>query len=296
MIRFHTVAACLALATAPMLGSCTPNPAAKGGAQASSRLPAILARGTIRCSYLIYPPYLQKDPNTGQLSGVFHDLVEEVAKSADLKVEWREEVGYESIFPSVNSGRNDMFCGGLWPNASRVRTGSFSIPVFYSVVKTWGRANETRFSGLQGIDDPAVRIAAIDGAQEDLIAQSDYPRATRVSLPQLSPFTQNFLNITSGKADITFAEPGVALTYLKGNPGSIKELAPELPVRTFGNVLVLPKGDYQLKEFVDVALTELLYSGRVDRILQKYEPAPGVFPRAALPYRPDTAILQAPSR
>ncbi len=295
MVKFRIVALIMALSASTMVTSCSPNPV-KTGEAVASRLPSILSRGTIRCSYLIYPPYLQKDPNTGQLSGVFHDLMEEVARASNLKVEWREEVGYESIFQSVNSGRNDAFCGGLWPNASRARSGSFSIPVFYSVVKAWGRADETRFADLKDVNAPTVRIAAIDGAQEDIIAQSDYPLATRVSLPQLSPFSQNFLNITSHKADITFAEPGTALGYLQANPGSLKELAPNLPVRTFGNVVVLPKGDYQLKEFLDVSLTELLYSGKVEQILQRYEPAPGVFPRAALPYRPETAILKAPSK
>lgn len=284
----------MALAAMQVMGGCTQNPAANQSSGSDSKLQSILSRGSIKCSYILYPPYLQKDPNTGNLSGVFHDLLEEIGQSTSLKIEWHEEVGYESIFQSVNSGRNDAFCGGLWPNSSRVRTGTFSIPVFYSVVKAWGRTGENRFANLEGIDDPSVKIATIDGAQEDIIAKSDYPLAARLSLPQLSPFSQNFLNITSRKADITFAEPGIALIYLQSNPGSIKELAPDRAVRTFGNVIVVPKGDFEMKEFFDVALTELLYSGKVDQILKRYEPAPGVFPRAALPYRPETAILRAP--
>jgi polar amino acid transport system substrate-binding protein len=260
-----------------------------------SRLPKIINTGEIRCSYLIYSPYFRKDPNTAELSGIFHDLMEEIGKKASLKINWVEEVGYENIFAGLDSGRYDVFAGGLWPNATRAKAGSFSIPVFYSVIKAWGRANETRFTALAGINTPTVRIATIDGAMEDIIAQSDYPKATRVSLPQLSPFTQNLLNITSSKADITFAEPGIIREFLVTNTGTLKELAPDRPLRIFGNCLVLKRGDTQLKEFLDAALAELLYSGAVDRILQKYEPGPGVFPRAALPYRPETAILATPT-
>lgn len=274
------------------LGGCSPSPSDKNSAQATSRMATILSRGSIRCSYLIYPPYLMKDANSGKLSGIMYDLMEEIGRASELKIEWVEEVGYESIFTSVNSGREDLFCGGLWPNASRARAGTFSVPVFYSVVKAWGRADETRFGDLKGINVPGVRIATIDGAMEDIVAKTDYPQASRVSLPQLSPFTQNLLNITSRKADLTFAEPGIIFEFLKSNPGSLKELAPDKPARIFGNTIVIARGDYQLKEFVDVALTELLYSGRVDAILNKYEPAPGVFPRAALPYEPATAVLK----
>ena len=256
-----------------------------------SHLTKILQDGEIRCSYLIYSPYFRKDPNTGKLSGIFHDIMEEIGKRAGLKIVWVEEVGYGNIFTGIDSGREDIFAGGLWPNASRAKAGSFSIPVFYSVIVAWGRADESRFQNLQGINDANVRIAAIDGAMEDIIAKEDFPSAQRVSLPQLSPFTQNLLNVTSHKADITFAEPGIVREFLANNPGMLKELAPNKPLRIFGNCLVLPRGDYQLKEFLDVALEELLYSGEIEKILQQYEPGPGVFPRIALPYQPETAIL-----
>lgn len=263
---------------------------------AQSRLSHIIAKGEIRSSYLIYPPYFLRDANTGQMSGIFYDLMEEIGKRSGIKINWVEEVGYENIFAGLDSGRYDIFAGGLWPNVTRAKAGSFSRPVFYSVIKAWGRTNEKRFQNLNGIDSPAVKIATIDGAMEDIIAQNDFPHASRVSLPQLSPFTQNLLNITSKKADITFAEPGVILQFLKTNPRTLSELAPNQPLRIFGNCLVIRRGDIELKDFLDVALAELLYDGTVDRILRKYEPGPGVFPRVALPYRLETAILQEPSK
>jgi len=260
-----------------------------------SRLNDILASGRIRCSYIVYSPYFRKNPNTGELSGIFHDIMEEIGRAADLKIEWVEEVGYENIFAGLESGRHDVFAGGLWPSTSRAKAAGFTVPVFYSVIKAWGRADETRFQDLDGINSPDVRIATIDGAMEDVIAKADYPLARRQSLPQLSPFTQNLLNITSNKADVTFAEPGIIQEFLQSNPNTLKELAPNKPLRVFGNSLVVPRGDQQLIAFFDVALRELLYSGRVDRILRQYEPAPGVFPRVALPYQPETAVLRLKS-
>lgn len=296
MRRFELIAVTVAVVViACLLGWLFQRDSGTRPSAPESRLPQIIKSGELKCSYLIYSPYFRKDPNTGELSGIFHDLAEEIGKKANLKINWVEEVGYENIFAGLDSGRYDVFAGGLWPNTSRAKAGSFSIPVFYSVIKAWGRTDETRFGNLAGIDVPSVRISTIDGAMEDIIAQSDYPKATRVSLPQLSPFTQNLLNITSNKADITFAEPGIVREFLMTNPGTLKELAPDRPLRIFGNCLVLKRGDTQLKEFLDVALAELLYGGVVDRILLKYEPGPGVFPRAALPYRPETAILAVPA-
>jgi len=257
-----------------------------------SRLETILKTGKIRASYLVYSPYFRKDPNTGELSGIFHDIMEEIGRAAELKIEWVEEVGYEGLFAGLDSRRYDVFAGGLWPSTSRAKAGGFTIPVFYSVIKAWGRKEESRFEGLKGINSPDVRIATIDGAMEDIIAKTDFPSAHRESLPQLSMFTQNLINITHKKADVTFAEPGIIQEFLQTNPGTLKELAPDKPLRIFGNSIVVPRGDFELKAFLDVALREMLYSGIVERILKRYEPAPGIFPRVALPYQPETAILR----
>src|ERR1700694_448044 len=163
----------------------------------SSAFDRVAKTRTIRCAYLLYSPYFRKDPNTGELSGIFHDIMEEVGKNSGLKIDWAEQVGYENIFAGLNADRYDVFAGGLWPNSTRAQAGYFSSPVFYSVIRAWGRPNDERFvNNLSSINSPDVRIATIDGAMEDIIAKTDFPKAQRVSLPELSPFPKNLLNIT----------------------------------------------------------------------------------------------------
>ena len=38
----------------------------------------VIRTGEIRCAYAVYEPPLIKDPNTGKLSGIFYDVMEEV--------------------------------------------------------------------------------------------------------------------------------------------------------------------------------------------------------------------------
>ena len=260
----------------------------------TSRLDQIVERGSIRCSYLNYEPYFMTDPNSGEHSGIFFDIMEEIGDRSELDIEWTEEVGYEVIFTGLDSGRHDVFCGGLWSNASRAKSGYFSEPIFYSVIKAWVRAEDDRFDdmSLEQLNSPNIRIATIDGAMEDIIARTQFPSAQQESLPQLSPFTQNLQNIVANKADITFAEPGTIYEFLESNPGTLKDPFPDQAFRVFGNSLVSPIGDEPLASFLDASMKDLLYSGYVDTVLQKYEPAPGVFPRAQLPYQLETAILQ----
>ncbi len=274
------------------LPACTDN----GQSESLTRFEQVLDRGTIRCSYLNYAPYFMTDPNDGAHSGIFFDVMEEIGKRSGLEIDWAEEVGYEVIFTGLNSGRHDVFCAGLWANTTRAKAGTFSEPVFYSVIKAWVRSDDDRFAdGLGILNDGELVVATIDGAMEDIIANADFPNAPKESLPQLSPFTQNLQNIISKKADITFAEPGIINDFLESNPGMIKDAAPEMSLRVFGNSLVSPLGEPDLEEFLDIAMQELLYSGHIDKILDKYEDAPGIFPRAAKPYDPDSAILKLPN-
>src|ERR1039458_8039271 len=59
----------------------------------------VLKRGVIRAGYAIYPPASFKDPNTGKISGICVDVLEEAAKNLGLKVEWTEEVPWVSPAP-----------------------------------------------------------------------------------------------------------------------------------------------------------------------------------------------------
>ena len=263
--------------------SCTKNDITNRGQQ-ESVYDRVLKTGTIRASYASYPPYCIKDPNTGKLSGIFVEVLEEAGKRLDLKVNWVEEVGWGAIFEGLNSDRHDIFGAGIWRNSSRGKVGDFSRSLFYNVIKVYGRPDETRFSTLEAINNNTVRISTLDGAIEDVIAKSDYPLATRISVPQLNPWSDVLLNITSKKADLTFAGPSVVNLYLEKNPGTLKDLFPNQPIRVFANTFAFKLGEPKFKAMLDAALEEIQNDGTLERILHKYEKVPGEFYRVAPPY------------
>jgi ABC-type amino acid transport substrate-binding protein len=179
-----------------------------------------------------------------------------------------------------------MFGAGLWQNSSRSKVAAFSQPLIYNPIMVWVRPNETRFneSDFSILNSPQVRISAQDGAVEDLIAKSDYPNATKVSVPQLSPWTDVLLNITSKKADLTFAEPAAVNLFLDKNPGALKDIDPDMPVRVFANAYAFKLGEEKFKEMLNGALQEMVDDGTMEKIIRKYEHHPGEFYRDAKPY------------
>ena len=268
-----------------LIPECQHNQITKEVAAKSSLYDRVIKSGVIRASYASYPPYCIKDPNTGKMSGTFVDILNEVGKRLDLKIEWTEDVGWGAIFEGLNSGRHDIFGAGIWQNSTRGKVADFSKPLFYNVIKLYGRPDETRFSAnLDDLNNSHVKISTLDGAIEDIIAMSDYPAATRVSVPQLNPWTDVLLNITTKKADVTFAEPVAVNLFLEKNPGTLKELMPDKPLRIFANCYAFKLGEGEFKAMLNSALDEIYNDGTLDKILKKYEKQPGEFWRLAKLY------------
>lgn len=246
----------------------------------------VMESRTIRCSYAIYPPTMMKDANTGEMSGIFHDVIEEVAALHELSVEWTEEVPYGSIIEGMKAGRYDLFCAALWPNAPRAQQGLFTVPLYYSGVNMYVRPDDTRFDAApyKILNNPAYSIAIQDGDIIDSIARESFPNAGRVTIPQMSQSSEQFILVTTKKADVALAERSFANSFLAKNPEALKNVTLDNPIRVFPNVYMLPAHEMQLKNMLDTGITQLINSGRVNELIQKYE-SKGVYYPVAKPYQ-----------
>ena len=248
----------------------------------------VIQSGTIRVGYVNVSVAFDVDPKTGEVSGIFPDILREMAKNMGVRVEFVEEVGWGTMIAGLQTKRYDMMASPVWPNSSRARQTTFSNPLYYSAIGIWARESEDRFSpagGWASLNRPEVKIGAIDGSTAETIAITQFPDATLITYPELAAEGQLFLDVTSGKIDVFFEEPAKGLIYVKNNPGQIKNIASNHPVKVFPNVFMMPGGAYRMKEMIDTALAEVQNSGFVDRVLSKHEPAPRAYYRVAQPYK-----------
>ncbi len=248
------------------------------GVQQESVADQVLSRGSIRLGYVVYPPMLIKDPNTGKLSGISYDIVEQAAKNLGLRTEWTEEVGWGSMIEGLRTNRYDMIGTAIWPNASRAREATFSVPIMYSVVYPYARSDDFRFDrDLSKANKSNITLATTDGEMSSFIAKSDFPDAKTYALPQLSSVSELLVGLVGGKADLTFVEPAIANDFLKSHPGAIKRVG-EVPVRTFGNVFAVKRGEHELVSMWNTAITELIADGTVKRAVEHYHAQDSFFP------------------
>lgn len=256
----------------------------KKPAAAETTYQRVLRTGEIRCAYAPYAPALSKDPNTGQLSGIFYDVMNEAGRRLNLKINWVEEVGYGVIAEGFVTDRYDAFCNTVWPTAERSRGANFTIPIYYSPAGVFVRADNHRFdNNLAKLNDPSITFAGRDGDISASFAQAAFPNAKIESIPQLSDTAQTLDDVVHKKADATINEPSLLALYLEKNPGTLVNIAAAHPIRVSPNTVEIKPSQYQFKVMLDTTLQELLNDGTVDKILDGYDKN-HVFLRVAKPY------------
>lgn len=245
----------------------------------------IMRTKTIRCAYLVWPPYMTRDTTTGQLGGVYYDLLERMAKDWSMKVDWAEEVGTANRFEGFAAGRYDMLCSPVGATPERTAVSDFSIPMGYQPFYLYARADDTRFdNAYDKANDPAVTFLTLDGYMASTIIKSEFPHATMKSLPNLSSDSEVLMSIQMGKADASVCEASMASAFIQNNPDKIKRVAGP-PVRVAGETISFPLNEPALKTKINTTMQYYLDTGVLDKILTANTLTPEKFLRVAKPYQ-----------
>lgn len=245
----------------------------------------VMKTGTLRCGYVISQDAVEKDPNTGAMSGIIYEAVEKAGKMLNIKIDWSEELGWGTTIEAIRAGRVDAICTNFWMNPAEAKHLGFTVPLYFSAVAAYVKQGDTRFDkDIAAANDPAVKISGSDGEMATIIAAEQFPKATIHGLPNMTDASQQLTDVANGKADITFVDIAIGNTYIASNPGKLKNVTPQNPVRLFANTIALPIGDASLKSLLDAAFLQLIYAGEIDRLIKKYEKHSNSYMPVAKPY------------
>lgn len=230
----------------------------------------------IRVGYISYPPGFIVDPNTGNKSGIFNDVLLEIAKDNGLKIIYKEEVSWATMIEALKTNRVDLIANPVWATAERKENADFSNPVYFSPIGVYVRADDDRFTSDRTlINSSDVKIAAVDGEINSFIGTTDFPNANLEPFPNNIDVAQLFLEIESGRKDVTFAEPMFAYDYMSKNPNKIKNIGERSPIRNYPNSYMLNKNEDRFKELLNSSIDKLVKNGTVEKIVKEYQPFEG---------------------
>ncbi len=245
---------------------------------------------TIRCGYTLYSVALYKDLKTGELKGIYKDVMDSLGEKLGLKIEWAEEVGWGQQIEGLNTGRYDMVCSPANITGPRARNADLTDTLYFEPVWIWVRGDDKRFdnAGRAALNKPEIKVAAIDGEQSEAAAKFYLPKATLASAPQASDYSIMLMDVATKKADVTFASPITVKDFQKTNKEiSLRQIEGDQPLYLAVAIMQIKRGEHDFKAMINNELRDLFASGIIDMILDRHEPYKNSFLRVATPYAPE---------
>jgi polar amino acid transport system substrate-binding protein len=235
---------------------------AAGGGSSSATLPAKYQSAGINVALdATYPP--DEFTQGGQIVGLDADLMNAVGKQLGVKINLVNAT-FDTIIPGLLDGKFDVGASSFTDNKQREQQVDF-VDYFQAGEGFYVNANSTlTFNGLSSLCGHSVSVET--GTTEETDAQT---QAKKCSVHVLSFADQNQANlaVTSGRADVGFADSQVAGYIVSVSKGQFKLTGTAFAVAPYG--LAVDKGT-GLAPAIQGALQALMANGTYTQILSKW--------------------------
>lgn len=235
---------------------------AQGNSDATSTWERIAATKTIRIGAVPgAPPNYQKDPATGEWSGIMIDLAKNLASKMNARLEILETTWGNSVL-DLQTNKIDIFFG-LNPTPQRAEVINFSEPLYqnaYSLIakkgfnpKTWDELNK-----------PEVTIAVDVGSSYDNLVTAMYDKAKILRFEKSNDAT---LAVQTGRADVQPLVVTVSTGIVKKNPNIGHLVVPEPVKSSSSNAGFRKEANKQWVNYVNNWIAETRKAGTVNTIV-----------------------------
>src|SRR4051795_3290142 len=169
------------------------------GTSASPTLARIRAAGLLRVGTTgDYTPFSLKRPD-GSYGGADIDMAHDLAAILGVRVGFVPTV-WVDLLDDFLAGKFDIAMGGVTVNEARAARAFFSIPTFIDGKRPLCRvADRDRFTSVEAIDRPGVRIIANPGSANEAFARANF-KCAEVTIHYDN--SSVFLEIVAGRADV----------------------------------------------------------------------------------------------
>lgn len=257
------------LLTAAVLGTATLSAGAQQAAAAGGYWQNVQKAGVLRCGAAVAPPYVMRDPASGEYSGFFADLCRQFADVLKVKPQF-VDTNWDNIVAGLQSGKWDVSLA-LNRTPARAMAVNFSIPAMqYQISLAYNKTNAKLAASprsVEDIDKPEVTLAVMSGTAQDKAISAAIKKAKLLRLPSAD---ETRLAVISKRADLIVDASDTNLLFTQSNPDWAVAFNPTPALANQGVAFGLP----QQLSFSDVAvvnifLEEKVATGEVDALIHK---------------------------
>lgn len=239
-----------------------------GTAQADGYWQQVQSAGVLRCGAAVAPPYVMRDPATGEYSGFFAELCRELATTLEVEPQFVDTT-WDNIVAGLQAGKWDVSLA-LNRTPARAMAISFSVPAMeYQISLAYNKDNAKVPAGAVSVADldvEGVTMAVMSGTAQDKAISAAVTKATILRLPTAD---ETRLALISQRADVLVDANDTNQLFLQSNPDWAVALEPTPALAKQGVAFGLPAGlSAQDIEVVNIFLEERVATGHVDDLIR----------------------------
>ncbi|WP_417257212.1 substrate-binding periplasmic protein [Celeribacter halophilus] len=229
----------------------------------------VQAEGKLRCGAAVFPPYVMRDPVTGEYSGFFSELCKQFGEEVlNVPVEFVDTT-WDNIVAGLQSGKWDMSLA-LNRTPTRALAIAFSEPaVPYEITLVYNKSNPKipeGASSLADFDIDGVTIAVVSGTAMD---KSLTPLVENADIVRLPSSDEARLAVMSRRADVLADPSDSNALFVAANKDWAVDVAPVPAISKqgigFGLNVNFPAKDIAA---LDIFIQEKIDTGAVDRLVE----------------------------
>lgn len=226
-------------------------------------------RGELRCGAAVAPPYVMRDPATGEYSGFFADLCREFADVLKVKPKFVDTT-WDNIVAGLQAGKWDMSIA-LNRTPARAMAINFSIPAMEYQISLAYNKNDPKVpadpKSVADIDKKGIVLAVMSGTAQDKAISAAIKNATILRLPSND---ETRLAVMSKRADLLVDASDSNQLFVQSHPDWAVAFNPAPALAKQGVAFGLPQGmSYSDVEVVNIFLEERVATGHVDELIHK---------------------------
>ncbi|MFB6453577.1 transporter substrate-binding domain-containing protein [Bradyrhizobium tunisiense] len=222
-----------------------------------------------------YAPYTFKDPQTGELMGFDHDVLEAMAKKVGAKVNWSEYSFADLLsFAPLKTGRVDIYAGAAMTDTPERRANgvSFIDFVYEPFVLFALSAKADQFKNPDGLCGKRV-VVNRSGTATALVKNWSDEYCVKAGKPEVDILgsdssATNLLMLKQGRAEASLNGAG-SLSYLNKVEGNVYvPIGKPVNKNIYGMAFLNERKEFG--ETLKKALDELIADGTYSKLLQKW--------------------------
>ncbi|MGF7161579.1 polar amino acid transport system substrate-binding protein [Rhodoligotrophos appendicifer] len=230
-------------------------------------LERVKERGTLRVCTINYTPWNILNPVDNSWTGLNVDIVAEITKGLEVKVEWVDSA-WSTIIQNLKSDKCDLGAAALWTSTGRASNVSFTRPIGGDG-STLFVPEDSAIASYEEIDKAGNIITVLSGSADEKLAKEKFKNAEVKSLVT-DQVAAHILEVASGRANAAFGGFAGNAQFISNNPNIKVKPLPDLLVNFVPFAYAVPAKEYFFRDFVNIVISNLESTGKLDEIKNRW--------------------------